>query len=111
VPVFVATHRAGEPLEKQGGTTFHFVTDGIEVALEQAREAAGDEDVSIAGGASVIQQCLQLGAVDEFQLHLVPLMLGDGVPLFADLGPEQRRFEKTRVIDSPGVTHLKFEAR
>jgi dihydrofolate reductase len=111
VPVFVVTHRGGEPLQKQGGTTYHFVPDGIEVALERAHEAAGDGDVSIAGGASVIQQCLQLGAVDEFQLHLVPLMLGDGVRLFEDLGPEQRRFEKTRVIDSTGVTHLKFEAR
>jgi len=109
VPVFVVTHRPGEPLEKGGGTTFHFVTDGIEAALDRAREAAGEEDVAIAGGASVIQQCLERGAVDEFQLHLVPLTLGGGVRLFDRLGPEQRRFAKTRVIDSPGVTHLKFE--
>ena len=110
MPVFVVTHLAGEPVEKEGGTTFRFVTDGIDAALEQAREAAGDEDVSIAGGASVIQQCLQRGAVDEFQLHVVPLTLGGGVRLFDGLGPEQRRFEKTRVVDSPNVTHLKFAA-
>ena len=109
MPVFVVTHRDREPLEKRGGTTFHFVTDGIESALEQAREAAGGKDVAIGGGASVIQQYLAAGLVDEFQLHVVPLMLGGGVRLFAG-GLPQRDFSKTRVIDSPDVTHLRFSA-
>ena len=108
MPVFVVTHREREPLAKQGGTTFHFVTDGIEAALAQAREAAGDKDVAIGGGASVIQQYLAAGLVDEFQVHVVPLLLGDGVRLFD--GGVQRPIEKTRAIDSPGVTHLKFSA-
>ena len=110
VPVFVVTHHAGDPLEKLGGTTFHFVTGGIEPALEQAREAAGDRDVSIAGGASVIQQYLNAGLVDEFQVHIAPLLLGGGVRLFDGLGSEPPELEKTRVIDSQNVTHLKFRA-
>jgi dihydrofolate reductase len=105
VPVFVVTHRERESFEK-GGTTFHFV-DGVETALEQAREAAGDKDVAIGGGASVIQQYLGAGLVDEFQLHVVPLALGGGVRLFEDGLPPQA-FEKRRVIDSPAVTHLKY---
>ena len=106
MPVFVVTHRDRDPLEKQGGTTFHFVSDGIEATLEQAREAAGDRDVSIGGGANVIQQYLAAGLVDEFQLHVVPLTLGGGVRLFD--GVPQREFEQTRVIESPRVTHVKY---
>lgn len=110
MPVFVVSHEERDSLEKRGGTTFHFVTAGTEAALERAREAAGDRDVAIGGGASVIQQYLAAGVVDEFQLHVIPLMLGGGVRLFED-GLPQREFEKTRVIDSPGVTHLRFSAR
>lgn len=108
VPVFVLTHEAREPLVKEGGTTFTFVTDGIESALEQARAAAGDKDVSVAGGANVIQQYLEAGLLDQLQIHLAPLLLGGGIRLFDDVGTEQIELEATRVIDSPGVTHLRY---
>ncbi|MEA2419331.1 MAG: hypothetical protein QOE60_1537, partial [Thermoleophilaceae bacterium] len=86
VPVFVLTHHEREPLPMEGGTTFHFVTDGIESALEQARAAAGDGDVQIGGGADVIQQYLKAGVVDEFEVHIAPVFLGGGVRLFDGLG-------------------------
>lgn len=105
-PVFVVTHRPREPLEKQGGTTFHFV-DGIDAAHERARSAAGDEDVSVAGGASVIQQSLTAGLLDEIQIHLVPIFMGAGVRLFEGT-PQEIGMEPTRVVDSPAVTHLKY---
>ena len=89
--MFILTHHAREPVTKQGGTTFTFVTDGIEAALEQAEAAAGDKDVAIGGGASVAQQYLKAGLLDEFQLHVVPVFLGDGVRLFENLGPDQPR--------------------
>jgi dihydrofolate reductase len=108
VPVFVLTHHARETVTKQGGTSYTFVTDGIETALELARAAAGDKDVAIAGGADVIQQCLAAGLVDEFQVHVAPLFLGDGVRLFDQLGTKQPKLESTRVIESPAVTHLKY---
>ena len=107
VPVFVLTHHARETVTKEGGTSFSFVTDGIEAALEQARAAAGDKDVAIAGGANVIQQCLAAGLVDEFQVHIAPLFLGDGVRLFEELGAKPS-VEVTRVIASPVVTHLAY---
>jgi dihydrofolate reductase len=108
-PVFVLTHHARDPVAKEGGTTFTFVTDGIESALEQARAAAGDKDVAIAGGAKVAQQYLAAGLLDEFQLHIAPVLLGDGVRLFENhLGPDSREVECTRVIASPGVTHLRY---
>src|SRR5688572_6096495 len=103
VPVFVLTHHAREPVTKRGGTTYTFVTDGIESALEQAREAAGDEDVHIAGGANVVQQYLAAGLLDEFQVHVVPVLLGSGVRLFDELGTERPTLELTRVIGSPTV--------
>jgi dihydrofolate reductase len=106
-PVFVLTHTAREPLAKDGGTTFTFVTDGVESAVEQARAAAGDKDVAIAGGASVAQQCLQAGLLDELQIHVVPLLLGGGRRLFEDVG-ELVELEPTRVVESPGVTHLRY---
>jgi dihydrofolate reductase len=106
-PVFILTHHEREPVQKQGGTTFTFVTDGIEAAVEQARASAGDKDVGLGGGASVAQQSLKAGLLDELQLHLVPVLLGGGVPLFADLG-EQVELECTRVIESPAVTHLRY---
>jgi dihydrofolate reductase len=108
MPVFVLTHHAREKLVKDGGTTFTFVTDGIESALNQAKAAAGDKDVSVGGGANTIQQYLGAGLLDELQIHLVPILLGDGIRLFDHFGPAQIELEQTRVIESPNVTHLKF---
>ena len=108
MPVFVLTHRPRERLTKEGGTSFTFVTDGIESALDQAKAAAGGKDVSIGGGASAIQQFLKGGLVDELQVHIAPLLLGDGVRLFDQMAGKQIELEKTRVIDSPAATHLKF---
>lgn len=108
VPVFVLTHHEREPLEKQGGTTFHFVTDGIESALEQAKEAAGGKDVSLGGGAEVAQQYLKAGLLDELQLSVVPILLGDGTRLFDNLAEADVELEQVRVVDAPGVTHLKY---
>jgi dihydrofolate reductase len=106
VPVFVVTHHEREPLVKEGGTTFTFVTNGVESALAQAREAAGGHDVAIAGGASVGQQLLRAGLVDELQLHLAPVLLGGGTRLFEGVQPA--RLECVRVVAAPGVTHLKY---
>jgi dihydrofolate reductase len=108
VPVFVLTHHEREPETKQGGTSYTFVTDGLESALEQARAVAGDEDVYIAGGASIVQQALRAGLLDELQLHVAPLLLGDGTRLLDNLGPESVQLEATRVIESPKVTHLRY---
>lgn len=108
VPVFVLTHHARDPLVMDGGTTFTFVTDGIESAVEQAEEAAGDADVSVAGGANIIQQCLEAGLLDELQIHLVPVLLGDGIRLFGRSEGAHRELERTRVVESPDVTHLRF---
>jgi dihydrofolate reductase len=106
--VFVLTHHAREPVTKQGGTTFTFVTDGIEAALEDARAAAAEKDVLVAGGASVAQQYLRAGLLDELQIHLAPILLGGGVRLFDELGPNEVELEATRVVESPTVTHLRF---
>jgi dihydrofolate reductase len=106
-PVFVLTHHPREHVKKEGGTTFTFVTDGIESALEQAREAAGAKDVAIAGGADAIQQFLRAGLVDEFQIHVAPMLLGGGVRLFED-APADLKVEPVGVIESPRVTHLKY---
>ena len=107
--VFILTHHPRETVEKQGGTTFTFVTDGIEAAVEQARVAAGGKDVGIGGGANVAQQALNAGLVDEVHIHVVPVLLHDGVRLLDGLGKVE--LEKTRVVDSPGVTHLQFRVR
>jgi dihydrofolate reductase len=109
VPVFVLTHHARETLDMEGDTSFRFVTDGIEAAVEQARAAAGDKDVHLAGGASVIQQSLKAGLLDELQIHIAPVLLGGGTPLFDRLGIEPFGLEATRVIASPSVTHLRFK--
>jgi dihydrofolate reductase len=106
-PVFVLTHEAREPSVKEG-TTFTFVTGGIEDALDQARAAAGDKDVQVSGGANAIQQFIKAGLLDELQVHVAHVLLGDGIPLFGRLGPEQIELESTRVMDAPGVTHLQF---
>ena len=108
VPVFVLTHHDRETLVKQGGTTFTFVTSGIESALEQATTAAGAKDVSVAGGANIIQQLLRAGLLDELQIHLVPVLFGNGRRLFDQIGARHIELERTRVIDSPAVTHLPF---
>jgi dihydrofolate reductase len=112
-PVFVLTHHPREPLEMEGGTTFTFVTDGIESALEQAREAAGGRDVAIGGGADVAQQYLRAGLVDELTLHIAPIFLGDGRRLFeGHLTGELQRLERTRVLASPsGVVHVGYRLR
>ena len=107
-PVFVVTHHAREPLEKDGGTTFHFVTDGIESALQRARDAAGGKDVALGGGAQVAQQYLKAGLVDELTIHLVPVLLGGGERLFDDLGTADLGLEGVRAIQAPGVTHLTY---
>jgi dihydrofolate reductase len=106
VPVFVLTHHAREPLSMQGGTTFTFVTDGIESALEQARAAAGDKDVAIAGGASAVQQYLAAGMLDELYLHIVPVVLGAGERLLEHIGDPT--LQPVQVVPSPAVTHIKY---
>ena len=106
--VFVVTHHPREPLEMKGGTTFHFVTDGIEPALERAREAAGGKDVMLWGGAQVINQYLAAGLLDELELHIVPVLLGDGARLFDDLGGAEITLEQARVVEAPGVTHITY---
>ena len=108
VPVFVLSHHARETLAMEGGTSFNFVTDGIEAALEEARAAAGDKDVLLAGGASVVQQYLKAGLLNELQIHVAPVLLGDGTSLFDRLGIDAVGLETTRVIASPSVTHLRF---
>ena len=108
VPVLVLTHHSRETVEKQGGTSFIFVTDGIESALAQAREAAGDKDVAVAGGASLVQQCIAAGLLDEMQIHLVPVFLGEGVRLFDQLGDRGRDLQVERAIHSPAVTHIRY---
>lgn len=108
MPVFVVTHEAREPLTKEGGTTFTFVNDGLESALDQALAAAGEKNVAIAGGANVIQQFIKAGLLDEIQIHLVPVMMGDGVRLFDQMGPDYPGFEIMRVVESSEVTHLKY---
>jgi len=105
-PVFVLTHHSREPLSMRSGTTFTFVTEGIDSALEQARSAAGDKDVAIAGGASTLQQYLKAGLLDELYLHIVPVILGAGERLLKDVGDPT--LEPVKVIASPTVTHVKY---
>jgi dihydrofolate reductase len=107
-PVFVLTHHEREPLEMQGGTTFTFVTDGIESALDQAKQAAGEKDIYAGGGASVGQQYLKAGLLDEMQIHVAPVLLGGGTRLFDDPGVQLPELEQTRVVDSPAVTHIRY---
>jgi dihydrofolate reductase len=109
-PVFVLTHHSREPLQRRGGTTFTFVTDGVDAAIEEAQAAAGDKDVGVAGGANVAQQVLNAGLLDELQLNLVPVLLGTGTRLLDNVAP-QVRLERTRVIDAPAVTHLLYRVR
>jgi len=108
MPVFVITHHDREPLVKDGGTTFTFVTDGIESAFAQAEEAAGGKDIALAGGADVAQQFLRAGLVDEMQLHVVPVLLGGGTRLLDNLEGANLELECIRVLAAPGVTHLRY---
>jgi dihydrofolate reductase len=108
-PVFILTSHPREKSIKEGGTSFHFVTDGIQSAFSQAKEAAADKDISIAGGAKTIQQCITAGLLDELQIHVVPIILGGGTRLLDNTG--DIKLEKIRVIDSPLVTHLKFRIK
>lgn len=106
-PVFVLTHHSRDPLAMKG-TTFHFVTEGVESAVAQAREAAGDKDLQIGGGANCAQQALLAGLVDEMTLHVAPILLGAGVRLFDGIGPRDLRLEKTGAADFPRATHIGF---
>jgi dihydrofolate reductase len=108
MPVFVLTHHEREPLAMTGGTTFHFVTAGIEAALAQARDAAAGKDVVIGGGAAVAQQYLGAGLVDEMEVHVVPLLLAGGARLFEGPSGWQHRYECTRVVASPAVAHYRY---
>jgi dihydrofolate reductase len=92
----------------QGGTTFHFVTEGIEPALEQARTAAGDRDVSIGGGANVVQQYLAAGLLHELLVSMVPVLLGSGARLFDNLGEPKPRLRQVQAVEAPGVTHIRY---
>lgn len=105
-PVFVLTHHAHDPIEMEGGTTFHFVTEGFDAAFAQAREAAGDQGVDIAGGASAVRQALAVGVVDELTLDIVPVLLGAGERLFDGL--EDPRLEPVEVLHSPAATHIRY---
>ena len=108
-PVFILTSHERASVDKEGGTSFNFVTDGIESALSQAKAAAGDKNILIAGGANVIQQYIKAGLANELEVHVVPVILGGGTRLFENLG--DAKLEKIRVIDSPEVTHLKFRIK
>jgi dihydrofolate reductase len=107
-PVFVLTCYSREPLEMEGGTTFHFVTEGMELALEHARAAAGDKDVSVGGGANVLQQYLAAGKLDEMLVSLVPIFLGGGARLFDNLGEPKPRLRQVQAVEAPGVTHIRY---
>lgn len=110
-PVFVVTHRPAEPIQRRGGTTYTFVTDGLEAALALAREAAGDQDVCVDGGGMIVREALRAGLVDELRLHIVPILLGGGTPLFA--GPEDQAIDLAAdgSVDELGVTHLRCVAK
>jgi len=107
-PVFVLTHHPREPVEMQGGTTFHFVTDGIEAALKQATAAAGELDVGISGGAAVAQQYLRAGLIDTMHIHVAPVLLGGGTRLFDEPGGEPIKLEPVRAVQGHDVVHLTF---
>jgi dihydrofolate reductase len=108
MPVFVLTHHARKPLEMQGGTTFYFVTDGIRAALQHAKDAARDKDITLGGGADVAQQYLKAGLIDEMDIHVVPVLLGDGARLFDQTSGRQTAYECVRVVSSPAVSHYKY---
>jgi len=118
--VFVVTHRDREVLQRQGGTSFTFVTDGIERAVAMAREAAGGKDVAVAGGGTLLRQVLAAGLLDELELHIAPVLIGDGMRLFgagsgagagASLGLDTHEgieLTPVRVVETPEVTHIRY---
>lgn len=108
-PVFVVTHEKRDPVPMKGGTTYNFVMDGIEAALELARAAAGDKNVGIWGGANIIRQYLKAGLLDEMHIQLIPILLGDGIRLFESLDSDGIKLRKTSSIDTPSATHFRFE--
>jgi dihydrofolate reductase len=109
VPIFVLTHNIPDRLPEQGGNlTFTFVTTGIESAIRQAKEAAGEKNVTVIGGASTFRQCLAAGLVDELQIGITPVLIGDGMLLFEQLGIEPVEMEITRVLESPGRVDITF---
>jgi dihydrofolate reductase len=110
VPIFVLTHEVPDTVAKGENEklAFTFVTDGVESAIEKAKAAAGNKDVAVIGGANIAQQCLKAGLLDEIQIDLMPLLLGEGLRLFEHLSMEQIELEKTKVIDAPVRTHLIF---
>ena len=110
-PVFVLTHQERDPWERPGGTTFHFVNDGIEAALAQAREAAGDRDVRIAGGGVTILEYLNAGLIDEFSISLAPVLFGSGIRLFEGVDAGRVALEPVRTDPTERVTHLTYAAR
>lgn len=107
-PVFVLTHEPREPWERQGGTTFTFVTDGPEAALEQAKSAVGQNDVLVAGGAETWAQLLNMGLLDQLEIHLAPVLLGAGIRLFDRVDAGKVTLEPERVVESPVVTHVPY---
>jgi dihydrofolate reductase len=109
-PCFVLTHRGKDKLVK-GATTFSFVTDGIESALEQAKAAADGKNVFVMGGANIAQQYLKAGLVDEMRIHVAPVLLGAGTRLFDNINAQQIKLETTRVLESPLATHLNFRIK
>jgi dihydrofolate reductase len=110
-PVFVLTHHAREPVEMQGGTTFHFVTDGIEAALEQAVAAADGRDVDVGGGAETAQQYLRARLIDEMVVHIVPMLLGGGSRLFEDIDAGPTGYEPVGLVSSSAAAHYTYIAK
>ncbi len=110
-PVFVLTHHARDSLEMQGGTTFHFVSEGIHAALDRAKDAAQGKDITLGGGADVAQQYLKAGLIDEIEIHIVPVLLGDGARLFGNTDSRQTAYECMRVVNSPSVGHYKYRLK
>ena len=106
VPIFIVTHTIPQEWDRED-TPFTFVTDGVESAIEKAKQVAGEKNTSISG-SKIVQQCLKAGLLDELQLHLVPIVLGDGIRLFGDLETNPIELERTSVIEGTGVTHLRF---
>ena len=110
-PVFVVTHEKRDPWERLGGTTFHFINDGIEAALAQAREAAGDRDVRIAGGGETILEYVNAGLIDEFSIALSPVLFGSGIRLFEGVDAGRVALEQVGSESSPAATHLTYAVR
>jgi dihydrofolate reductase len=108
-PVFVLTYHPREPLEMKGGTTFHFVTDGIESALAQAKDAVQEQDIWLAGGASVVNQYLAAGLVDEVDISIAPVIMAGGERLFEELQRGALKLTQIRAVDAPGVTHINYQ--